>query len=141
MYRFDEMSVISEPLTGYDDKVAALSAESLQNVDIHQNESSFSTGRVDGEITVAGDRLLCLTIPYSEGWTAYVDGEKVPVEIANIMFTGIRLTAGHHTVSLRYETPGLRPGLLLTAGGLLLFIVWLVVSKVLARKSKAEEMV
>ena len=141
VYRFDEMSVISEPLTGYDDKVAALSAESLQNVDIHQNESSFSTGRVDGEITVAGDRLLCLTIPYSEGWTAYVDGEKVPVEIANIMFTGIRLTAGHHTVSLRYETPGLRPGLLLTAGGLLLFIVWLVVSKVLARKSKAEEMV
>lgn len=129
IYHFDTFSVVSEPLTGYEDKVAALSAESLENVDIHQDPSSFVSGGVTGEITVTENKLLCLTIPYSKGWKAYVDGSPAVLENVNIMYMGLWLTPGHHTIELRYETPGLLYGFCLTAAGILLLILWIVLSR------------
>ncbi len=128
IYHFDEFSVISEPLASYKSKVAALSAESLEKVEISQNASSFVSPRVTGEITVSGNKLLCLTIPYSEGWKAYVDGTPVTLEKVNIMFSGLWLTSGQHTIELRYETPGLFYGWCLTAAGILLFLLWVVLA-------------
>lgn len=129
IYHFDTFSVVSEPLTGYEDKVAALAAESLENVDIHQDPSSFVSGGVTGEITVTENKLLCLTIPYSKGWRAYVDGSPAVLENVNIMYMGLWLTPGHHTIELRYETPGLLYGFCLTAAGILLLILWIVLSR------------
>ena len=138
VYHFDGISVISEPLTGYEEAAKARAAEPLTGLDIHQNETSYTTNRVDGEIDVSGDRLLCLTIPYSEGWTAYVDGVKTPIEKVNVMFMGLRLTSGHHTITLRYETPGLRLGLLITCAGAALLILWAILSHIARRRAKAE---
>ena len=129
IYHFDEFSLVSEPLTSYESKVAELAAESLENVDIHQNGSSFVSAGVTGEITVSGNKLLCLTIPYSNGWKAYVDGTPAVIEKVNLMFSGLWLTPGHHTIELRYETPGLLYGICLSAAGFLLFLLWMILSK------------
>ena len=128
VYHFDEFSLISEPLTTYEADAKALAKESLENVNIHQDPSSFVTSTVTGEITVSDSKLLCLTIPYSEGWKAYVDGQPALIENVNIMFSGIMLTPGHHTIELRYETPGLLYGVCLTAAGILLFLFWMIMS-------------
>ena len=129
IYHFDEISVISEPLTAYAAKTEKLAAESLENVDIHQNKSSYVSSGVTGEITVSESKLLCLTVPYSTGWRAYVDGAPAVLENVNIMFSGLWLTPGHHTIELLYETPGLLYGLCLTAAGLLLFLFWAVMTR------------
>ena len=139
IYHFDEFSVISEPLAGYEGKVAELSAESLQNVEISQNPSSFVSSRVTGEITVSENKLLCLTVPYSEGWKAYVDGQPASLEKVNLMFSGIWLTPGHHTIELRYETPGLFYGICISAAGLILFLLWAILSRHAFRKKLTEE--
>ena len=128
VYHFDEFSLISEPLTTYEADAKALAKESLENVNIHQDPSSFVTSTVTGEITVSDSKLLCLTIPYSEGWKAYVDGQPALIENVNIMFSGIMLTPGHHTIELHYETPGLLYGVCLTAAGILLFLFWMIMS-------------
>ena len=128
VYHFDEFSLIHEPLTSYETNVAALSAESLQNTEIRQDPSSFVSTGVTGDITVSENKLLCLTIPYSEGWKAYVDGEPAVLENVNIMFSGLMLSPGHHTIELRYETPGFLYGICLTAAGILLFLLWLILS-------------
>ena len=129
VYHFDEFSVVSEPLSGYSDKIAKLGAESLENVKISQNKSSFVSGGVTGEITVSDNKLLCLTVPYSTGWKAYVDGTPAVLENVNLMFSGLWLTPGRHTIELRYETPGLLYGLCLSAAGLLLFLFWMIMSR------------
>lgn len=129
VYHFDEFSVVSEPLSGYSDKIAKLGAESLENVKISQNKSSFISGGVTGEITVTDNKLLCLTVPYSAGWKAYVDGTPAVLEKVNLMFSGLWLTPGRHTIELRYETPGLLYGLCLSAAGLLLFLFWVIMSR------------
>ena len=129
VYHFDEFSVISEPLSGYSDKIAKLGAESLENVKISQNKSSYISTGVTGEITVSDNKLLCLTVPFSTGWKAYVDGTPAVLENVNLMFCGLWLTPGRHTIELHYETPGLLYGLCLSAAGLLLFLFWVIMSR------------
>ena len=138
IYHFDEFSLVLEPMTGYADSLGKLSAESLENVQIKQNKSSYVSCGVSGEITVTDNKLLCLTVPYSTGWRAYVDGSPAVLENVNLMFTGLWLTPGHHTIELRYETPGLLYGICISAGGLLLFLLWLILSH-RAGKSRAED--
>ena len=139
VYHFDDFSVISEPLATYRAKTDRLAAESLENVQIHQNKSSFISTGVTGEITVSGSKLLCLTIPYSDGWKAYVDGSPAVLENVNLMFSGLWLSSGHHTIELHYETPGLLYGLCLSAAGLLLLIFWMVLSHRASKRRDPED--
>ena len=129
IYHFDDFSLINEPLTSYESKVAELTAETLENTDIHQNGSSYVSTGVTGDITVSENKLLCLTIPYADGWKAYVDGTPAVIEKVNIMFCGLWLTPGHHTIELRYETPGLFYGICLSAAGFLLFLLWVILAR------------
>ena len=39
--------------------------------------------------------ILCINIPYSDGWTAYVNGKKVNTERVNVMKLGIILKKGN----------------------------------------------
>lgn len=81
---------------------------------------------VRGEINVPEKRYLQLSVPYSSGWRAYVDGEETEVYAANVMFLGIDIPAGNHTVEIRYRTPGLVTGVILSLIGCLAagFILW-----------------
>lgn len=58
------------------------------------------------------DKYLYIAVPYSEGWTAYVDGEKADIIKANTAFMVIPVSQGEHDVELVYFTPYLKPGLL-----------------------------
>lgn len=121
-YTFEELSVISQPMSGLEEAVASMKEDVLENVEI-------STNRITGNISLEQDKLLCFSVPYSEGWSLYVDGEKTDVLRTNVMYMGTFLTAGDHEIELRYCTPYLKLGLLLSGIGVLSFIVYLIVSK------------
>lgn len=78
---------------------------------------------VDGKINVVRDGLFYMSIPFENGWTAYVDGQKVPiVKIGNAM-CGLNLTAGTHNIRFEYFPEGLLPGMIITAVSLWAFLV------------------
>ena len=52
---------------------------------------------------------------------AYIDGREVKLKQANIMFSGIQVSSGNHRVELRYRTPWLVPGILISIVGFILF--------------------
>ena len=56
------------------------------------------------------DGLLVFSEVYAKGWNAYVDGEKVDILRTNHTFRGVPVTAGEHTVELKYEPIELRVG-------------------------------
>lgn len=119
IYSYTGLKVVCRPLKGYSEKISALGKEHLENV-------VFDTDSISGDITVSSDKVLCLSVPYSAGWTAYVDGVKTDILKANLMYSGILLESGTHRIELHYRTPGLRMGLLLSAMGILLLlgILW-----------------
>ncbi|KRK82510.1 hypothetical protein FC78_GL002520 [Companilactobacillus bobalius DSM 19674] len=75
------------------------------------------------------DSPLLLSIPYDNGWSAYVDGKKAKINkvVSNLM--AIDLKKGHHNVILNYQVPGLKLGWLVSAIAVILFISFLLVVK------------
>jgi len=103
VYKFDKMSVVCQPMEDLPEMTKALKEDVLEN-------EKISVNSVEGNISLSQDKILCLSIPFSKGWTAYVDGEKVDLFKANGAFMAIPLTAGEHTVQLRYFTPLMKVG-------------------------------
>ena len=71
------------------------------------------------------DRLVFFSIPWDAGWSATVNG--TPVEIENVSggMMAVRVPAGESEIRFDYETPGLKTGLVITFGALILWIGYL----------------
>ena len=122
-YTYDSMEVLFQPLDNLDERLAAFTQNTLENLDLHKNPISFATNRVTGDINLEESKLLLLSTPYLSGWTAYVDGEKTELLRANTMFTALPLSEGYHEIELRYHTPGLLAGFILFILGIALAVV------------------
>lgn len=84
----------------------------------------YKNGYLKGTIYTSGENpVLFLGIPYTDGWTAEVNGiEQQIVPVCNGAFCGIRIPyEGYFEVELKYECPGAGRGLLITIAGLVLF--------------------
>ena len=70
----------------------------------------------------AGDRpgLLVLSDAYYPGWRATVDGEAAPIYPTNVLFRGVPIPAGEHTVVFTYAPSGWLLGWGLAAAGAVL---------------------
>lgn len=115
IYTFDQLKVTAQSLTVPTENLAALKQNTLQNI-------SIRTNKVTGTINLTTSKILCLSIPYSMGWTAKVDGEPAKLLKANRMYMGLLLDAGNHEIELTYETPALKAGVILSRIGFLLFL-------------------
>ncbi|MCM1103708.1 MAG: YfhO family protein [Clostridium sp.] len=113
IYSFENMRIICQPLNDVDAYYDARYEDTFEEVKI-------GTNRIQGKISVHDDRLFVLTVPYSVGFCAYVDGRRVAILKVNEMMMGINLTAGEHEIVFCYRTPGLRIGWLLCMCGLIL---------------------
>lgn len=131
-YTCDGLRVICQPMGSYRKQVSALTEDTLEDVAIGVNQ-------VTGTITLDESRLLCLSIPYSAGWTTYVDGQEVQPLRANTMYLALPLTAGTHTIELRYTTQGLRAGAIGSAAGILAFCCVLLCSRRTKGRNRDEE--
>jgi len=121
-YSFQDLKVVCQPMEKYPVQVEALKADHLENTE-------FAANKISGTIDLDTSKLLCLTIPYSKGWTAYVDGKKTEILRTNTMYSGIVLDKGNHLVELKYFTPGLKAGLLCTGIGVISFVVMIFYNK------------
>ncbi len=92
---------------GYKDMVDTLSSQEL-------NVSSYDSTSLNGSIDVTSDGLMLLTVPYSEGWSATVDGQPCSIVPVQDALMGIELTAGHHEISLSYAPKYFKAGLTIT---------------------------
>ncbi len=98
-----------------------------------------STGRVSGKITLDKPKILCLTIPYSKGWTAYVDGNRTKIYQANSMYIGLPLDAGTHEIVLTYKTPGSQMGTGISEIGAAVCIMLFIARRKKAADAKASK--
>ncbi len=76
--------------------------------------------RVVLEVRGSGGGLLLLSDTWAPGWSARLDGRKVPLLRADTCFRGVVLPRGDHRVEFLLSKAPFRLGLLLFAAGLLL---------------------
>lgn len=91
--------------------------------------SEFDDTYIKGEITASTDGIMYTSIIYDKGWTAYVDGKKVEISSLNDALLTIPLTAGTHTIELKYMPTNLPIGLVITATAIAIFIFLIVWDK------------
>ena len=102
-YEFDDISLITVPKK---DVLARLKKRKENSMKQIQYEGNHFRGVYHAK----KDQILCVTIPYSKGWKATVNGNRTKIYKANGMFMGIIMKKGTQSVKLDYETPGLKIG-------------------------------
>lgn len=102
-YEFDDISLITVPKKD----VLARLKERKENL---MKQIQYEGNHFRGVYHAKKDQILCVTIPYSKGWKATVNGNRTKIYKANGMFMGIIMKKGTQSVKLDYETPGLKIG-------------------------------
>ena len=105
---------------------------SLQNL----TNVSYTNNSICGTINSTTGGYLFLSIPYSDGWSAKVDGKQVDLLCADTAFMAIKVEAGEHDIKLEYKTPYLKEGLLISAFGLVCFVGLVVVFEIVKYKKE-----
>lgn len=115
-YELGQLEICYVPVMNYGEQIDSLSRQGLTNVSITDNT-------VSGSAALSKDGFMAFSIPYSSGWKAYVDGQETEIYPANTMYMGIPLKEGDHEIVLKYTTPGLISGTLISLSGTLLFLL------------------
>ena len=99
--------------------------EKLKNTSLEV--TSHSDTEFSGTITVDENSVLYTSIPYDDGWTVLIDGEKTETfEIGDAMI-GVSIKPGEHTVEFVYSPKGLNYGAIIstaTVAGICGYIVY-----------------
>ncbi len=119
-YSYDDMKVVCQPVEGLEERITALKEYSIDDLKIDGD-------KITGTIELPEERLLCLTLPYTSGWRAWVDGKETDVFQTDTAFLGILLDKGSHEIEFKYHTPFKLLGGILTLLGLMAFagiVLW-----------------
>ena len=128
---FESLKVYAVPMNRFPERIAKLKASPLRDV-ITKGDT------VTGKVSSASDGLLFLSIPYTSGWTATVDGKPAKIVRVNTAFSGVKVEAGEHVVELKYFTPGLKAGLLAAAASALVLLGMGIVGVMRARRKRVD---
>lgn len=92
-----------------------------------QNKSAdiieFDTTSITAKVTSDEDDVIFTSIPYDKGWSVYVDGKKVESYKILDAFIGFDVSAGEHTIEMKFAPVGYHFGLFLGLIGLILFFI------------------
>lgn len=81
------------------------------------------------EISLEKPQMVFFSVPYSDGWSAEVNGKPADVEKVSYGFMAVKADAGENTITFRYRTPGLYVGFIITISGIITLIIYIIVSR------------
>ncbi len=120
----------------YDDILTEISKDNLMDISLYQSdvENRIKTSAEHFEytndgaiatITLDKENLVLFSIPYDEGFTAYINGEKVGIEKVNNGFMAVLAQEGENNIEFIYRPVGYYLSLILTALSLIATVVFL----------------
>lgn len=121
-YSYDDLEVINLPIKKYDEEFKKLRSNNFV-IDKVYND------KILGNINSSKDGILTFQIPYCRGWEVKVNGKKVEIFPVNKAFLGINIESGKSEIELKYKTPLLRIGLVITIIGITILLVFIILEK------------
>ncbi len=89
----------------------AISALGKTPLEITEHDSGY----IRGDVTLKESGKLVVAVPMEKGWTLLVNGEEKEIETFKNTFIAVTLEAGSYDIELKFETPGLKAGIALSA--------------------------
>ena len=127
IYTFDSMKIYCVPMSGYEKKINKLKSNQLKSFRL-KNDAIYGKSKADK------DRILCIAVPYYEGWRGYIDKKEVEVLCVNEHYLGLLVPAGTHDIELHYVRPYQKTGYVLSLIGIAAFIILLVFRKLIVER-------
>jgi hypothetical protein len=121
------------PTTFSRDSYVAVCREKQKNC---SDSFSYDSHGFRSEITLKKPQLVFFSVPYSEGWTATVNGRPADVEKVSYGFMAVKADEGANEIEFHYETPGLRGGFYISIASLAVFIAYLLIMRVTDKKRR-----
>ena len=87
---------------------------------------AYSDTRIEIAVDARADATLVLYDAWYPGWKATIDGEPVDVYRTNVMFRGVQVPAGEHTVIFTFEPELWRNALIIGGAAWLVFALLLI---------------
>jgi len=84
---------------------------------------------LSGQYVSDRNRQLLFTIPWDEGWTLYVDGEKTDLRKSLDVFMVADVPEGTHSIEMRYVPAGLQIGKMISMVAAILTLLYLIAGK------------
>lgn len=139
-YLLDNLENLELPPYYYEEEGTSLSlTDEAMAYDCEQlRETSADLFEIDNDgftakVTRDKDNLVFFSVPYDDGWTAYVNGKEAEIENVNVGFMAVKVGTGESEIRFVYRTPGLVNGLLITGGAcivlLLYILIWTIYKK------------
>lgn len=126
IYRYSNIYVAHQPIKVIEDNLDKLAANNTADFTLENNGISATLDVLSGEKT----RALIVSVPYSSGWSASVDGESADIVKVNESFMAVIVEGeGTHRIELNYVTPGLKFGGLCSLIGLASLVSLLILRK------------
>ncbi len=107
IYSLDE-SVLEEAL-------AVLSGDCLE-------ETDWGSDALSGRISLDESRRLILSVPYEDGWTVWINGEKAEGELFGGCLMAFDLEAGEYEIVMKYRPAGDVAGIVVTVISIAVFV-------------------
>lgn len=88
------------------------------------------------EITLDKPQMVFFSVPFSKGWSAQVNGVDADIAKASYGFMAVECGKGKSSIEFRYETPGLRTGIMISFIALFLLIAYITVCRMTRKEPK-----
>lgn len=112
------------------DQLTQFRAEMIKNSML---VSEAEDGYIKGKISLTEGKTLLTTVPYDEGWSVYVDGEKADIKIWADAFISVEVPEGSHEVEFRFRPEGMDLGILIST---ICWIVYIILFIYMVKKPK-----
>ncbi|MBQ8806461.1 MAG: YfhO family protein [Bacteroidaceae bacterium] len=116
------IKLFAMPLNEYDEAAKQLENNLMYDVEYNDTNGAYISGKVNAK----QEGVLQIAVPYSNGWTAYVDGEPAETFVSGIKYIGINMTAGEHEVRIEYHTPGFGWGIMISLTAVFCMAIWFI---------------
>ena len=89
-----------------------------------------------GELTADENTTLFFSIPWDEGWTCYIDGEKAEIVQSCGCFMTVAVPAGTHTYEMRFFPAWMKTGIVISIVSLAACVVYLILFNKYTKKEE-----
>ena len=98
--------------------------------DLYQNEFTLTNDGFKANIKSSKEKVIVYTVPYSDGWTATINGTTTEIEKVDGGLMAIKIKKGENKIEFNYYPPGLKIGLTVTSLSLVGTICYFILKKI-----------